>query len=119
MITPTEAVQQAEAKDTVAKILKQVASSHQDLLAAWGRSIDLVWNNPNPSLILAEMGNKALDVFTISTATAMFLESVVPGCTAYHMSKVQACTPHQDGTVTLDPVVVPTPDPEPTPDPAP
>lgn len=111
----------ALAKQIAADVMHDSVTAHAPLLVSWRTNIDRVWDAPAPALVLAEFGTHAVEIFTKSNATVAFLEALQPGCTADRLAKVQPCTPHGDGTVTLDPVApAPEPTPEPiTPEPAP
>lgn len=92
----------ADAKLVASEVITTSMIGHKPLLAAWQRAIDLVWDSNYPAAILAEFGSNAVALFTVSTATYMFLESIDPGCCADRICKVRPCTPHADGTVTID-----------------
>lgn len=92
----------ADAKLVASEVITTSMSGHRPLLAAWQKAIDLVWDSHYPASILAEFGGNAVALFTVSTETYTYLESMEPGCCADRICKVRPCTPHADGTVTLN-----------------
>lgn len=92
----------AQAKQIAADVMYASVTAHAPLLVAWRNNIDRVWDSPDPTLVLAEFGTNAVEIFAKSNATVAFLEALEPGCTTDRLAKVQPCTPHADGTVTLD-----------------
>ena len=95
----------AQAKQIAADVMHDSVSAHAPLLVAWRTNIDRVWDSSAPAMVLAEFGEKAVEIFTKSNATVAFLEALQPGCTSDRSAKVRPCTPHADGTVTLDETV--------------
>jgi hypothetical protein len=91
----------AQAKQIAAEVMYDSVSAHAPLLVSWRTNIDRVWDAPEPALVLAEFGTKAVEIFGKSNATVAFLEALQPGCTADRLAKVLHCTVHEDGTVTL------------------
>lgn len=102
MSTITDLNSQAQTKAVVTTVFKSVDNSYNALLASWQNNIDMVWDAPSPAAVLAEMGINAVTLFTISNATASLLEVITPGCTSDRLAKVLPCTPHNDGTITIN-----------------
>lgn len=90
-----------QAKQIAADVMRDARTAYAPLLVAWRNNIDRVWDSPRPDLVLAEFGNLGVEIFTKSNATVAYLEMLEPGCTADRMTKVQPCTMHEDGTVSI------------------
>lgn len=90
------------------------AMNYRQQFDSWSRAISMLWDDPNPALVLTKLGNKAKELFQLSTLQAQHLASVVAvGCTTEQaaarvaeiqavLAKVPACTQHDDGTVTIN-----------------
>ena len=100
----------AAAKTDIAEIYNSLLTNHTIQLSNWNEAISRVWDSESPAIRLAEMGTKAAYIFDASNKTYTYLESIIPGCCASGLAKVQPCTVHEDGTVTID--VLPDPDPQ-------
>jgi len=73
-----------------------------NLLRQWNAGLDLIWNTPAPSGVLAALGAKGGELFTRSAALRAFLESQKPGCTnTPSAARVKPTVTNADGTVTL------------------
>lgn len=71
------------------------------LLKSWENGVAAIWDDPNPSDILAALGTHGVELFQLSSKTAEFLESLQPGCTAGSMAKVKDITANPDGSIQL------------------
>lgn len=72
------------------------------ILTSWKLGMAMVWDDENPSDILAQIGIHAVELFGISSLTAAFLESLKSGCTIDTMEKVKPYTAHPDGSITIN-----------------
>lgn len=79
--------------------------------ADWERGFDLVWNNPvaTPEEVLRELGTSAKEVFDLSAATFVFMESIMEGPLSGELERLRGklaarkpYTVHGDGTITID-----------------
>lgn len=73
------------------------------LLAQWQNGVQLIWNDPNPQSVLDAIGTDAATIFDLSSKTADFLESVMPGSTTATVALVKPFTINADGTLTINP----------------
>jgi hypothetical protein len=100
--TPINPQPLSEAERAAKRLRHAPAQLFQTVLSLWGGGVQLLWNSENPQAILDDLGLDAKELFELSSKTAIFLESLQPGCTADKVALIRAHTVHEDGTVTVD-----------------
>lgn len=71
------------------------------LFNAWRTGVSSIWDAENPQDVLDAVGNSGGELFALAGATAGFLESLKPGCTAETVAKIKAFSIADDGRVTI------------------
>lgn len=102
--TPSAAAQAAsEVKTTPSSICSS-------MIFKWTAGWDKLWESPDPSAVLAELGTDAAEIFQLNDEIITFMASTLAGRRQAEldvlMAKVAAkpaTTIHPDGTVTIDP----------------
>lgn len=85
------------------RLLNFPSMQFHSLLTSWDNSIRQLWGNPeNTQAILDIIGTNAAELFELSAATATFLETLQPGCTANSLALLQPFTVNPDGTITIN-----------------
>ena len=93
-----------------ANMIKQNAAQLANrIIKTWEQSFDAVWDNPNPSEILDELGTDAAELFVLSGATMEFLTAILQNSRPEDLARLQAkvaamppITINLDGTVSID-----------------
>lgn len=83
------------------RLTSQPATRFRQFLSTWEADIRALWNAPDPQAVLDNVGPLAAELFSVSGKTAMYLESLRPGCTATAMALVGEFQVNADGTVTI------------------
>lgn len=95
----------SEAKRGALEVQRIAISQFNAMLNAWQTSMDKIWQCADPPATVAELGNTAAEMFSLSAKTCAFLEQLSPGCTAERLRLMAAwqITTNPDGTVTVVP----------------
>lgn len=110
ILQPTPTTPQDIAQVKATQIIQNTARASKRLIRDWERSIDTLWDHENPQAILDAMGTDAAEVFALSSAVIQLMASILPASLpdewtriqAQKLSKIQQCTIHDDGSVSID-----------------
>lgn len=85
------------------QILKTSPKQAYDILFnTWSKCMKAVWSNPEQTAeILQALGTDAAELFTLSTITAQYLETIKPNSTTELLALVKEVAINEDGTATL------------------
>lgn len=77
-------------------------STFKYLCETLNKGINLVWDDEDPQAVIDELGEHALELISLQSALADFLEALKPGCTASIVAKIK---PYEvvDGHVVVTP----------------
>ena len=77
------------------------------MLTAWTQAMNLIWDDPNPQEVIAQLGTDAKLLFESSGRLVAFLENELPNCTAGVRAKMKPYVLNEDGSITVPEVLLP------------
>ena len=111
LLSPTTNTPPSAAAQAAVDVKATPSSICSSIIFKWTAGWDRIWESPDPSAVLAELGTDAAEIFQLNDEIITFMASTLAGRRQAELdvllAKVAAkpaTTTHPDGTVTIDPV---------------